>query len=154
VATKKANSHHTLGPQGIGYRIKVLSQLLHRLLQGRLDPFDLTVFHWLVLNLLWKEDGLAVSDIGDKLQQVGGTMTGVIDRMEERKLIFRERDTEDRRVWRIWLTPKGKDLGKTLPLEVTKNRERLYAGIPQADFDTFNRVLQQLTDNATKMSKS
>jgi DNA-binding MarR family transcriptional regulator len=106
VVTKKTNVPHTLGPRGVGYRIKVLSQLLHRLLQARLDPFDLTVFHWLVLNLLWKKDGLAVSEIGDKLQQVGGTMTGVIDRMEERGLISRKRDPEDRRVWRIWLTAK------------------------------------------------
>lgn len=88
---RRAAQEINLGPRGIGYRIKVLSQLLGRLLQSRLEPFDLTPFHWLVLNCLWRQDGLAVSELGDKLQQVGGTMTGVLDRMEGRGLIFRER---------------------------------------------------------------
>ena len=83
MAAKKTNTPHQLGPRGVGYRIKVLSLLLGRVLQQSLQPYDLTPFHWLVLNCLWREDGLAVSVIGDKLQQVGGTMTGVLDRMEE-----------------------------------------------------------------------
>ncbi len=150
---KKSVSPPTLGPKGVGQRVKVLSQLLYRLLQNRLEPYDLTPFHWLVLNLLWREDGLAVSEIGQELQQVGGTMTGVIDRMEERDLIVRERDQADRRVWRIWLTTRGKELGKTLPAIVTKNREQFYAGISQADYDCFSRVLEQLIENATVMGE-
>jgi DNA-binding MarR family transcriptional regulator len=136
----------------MGYRIKVLSLLLFRLLQKRLEPHELTPFHWLVLNCLWRQDGLAVSEIGEKLQQVGGTMTGVIDRMEDRELIFRERDQADRRIWRIWLTPKGKQLGKTLPNTISQGRERLYQGVSQADYDCFLRVLEQLITNATEMS--
>jgi DNA-binding MarR family transcriptional regulator len=69
----------------------------------------MTAFHWLVLCCLWQEDGLPTSSIGDKLQQVGGTLTGVLDRMEERGLVRRERDTRDRRIWRIWLTDSGRE---------------------------------------------
>ena len=83
-----------------------------------------------------------------------GYLSRLRRRMEERGLISRERDKEDRRVWRIWLTTKGKELGKTLPAQVTKNREKLYAGISQADFDTFNQVLEKLIENATKLSKA
>jgi DNA-binding MarR family transcriptional regulator len=126
----------------------VLSNLLTRSLQQSLEPYDLTPFHWLVLNCLWREDGLPVSAIGDKLQQVGGTMTGVLDRMEKRDLVMRERDTDDRRIWRIWLTPKGKEMGKTLPAQIRKGRDRLYKGIAQTDFDVFVSVLEQLIDNA------
>ncbi|WP_333205438.1 MULTISPECIES: hypothetical protein [unclassified Microcoleus] len=53
---------------------------------------------------LWQEDGLPTSSIGDKLQQVGGRLTGAIDRMEETGLVRRDRDT---RIWRIWLTDSG-----------------------------------------------
>ncbi|MEG4915563.1 MarR family transcriptional regulator [Microcoleus sp. B7-D4] len=48
---------------------------------------------------LWQEDGLPTSSIGDKLQQVGGRLTGAIDRMEETGLVRRERDTRDRHIW-------------------------------------------------------
>jgi len=36
-----------------------------------------------VLCCLWEEDEAATSGIGEKLQQVGGTLTGVLDRMEK-----------------------------------------------------------------------
>lgn len=78
-------------------------------------------------------------------------MTGVIDRMEERDLVFRERDTEDRRVWRIWLTTKGRNLSKTLPNAVTKERDLLYAGISEADQEIFSSVLDRLNHNASKL---
>jgi len=148
---KRSPSSQNLGPKGVGYRIKVLSQLLYRLLQHKLQPYDLTPFHWLVLNCLWSDDGLAVSEIADKLQQVGGTMTGVIDRMEERDLVYRERDVEDRRVWRIWLTTRGKNLSKTLPPAVTKERDQFYAGVSPQDQKIFMAVLDQLTENATNL---
>ncbi|MEG4065813.1 hypothetical protein QUA42_00415 [Microcoleus sp. Pol11C2] len=50
---------------------------------------------------------MPTSSIGDKLQQVGGTLKGAIDRIEERGLVRRERDTRYGRIWRIWLTPAG-----------------------------------------------
>lgn len=153
MSVKKLNTPHQMGPRGVGYRVKVLSLLLGRILQTSLEPYDLTPFHWLVLNTLWREDGLAVSAIGEKLQQVGGTMTGVLDRMEERGLIFRERDQEDRRIWRTWLTQKGKDMGKTLPPIVSQNREKLFAGIAAEDLERFNAVLEKLIENAKTMSE-
>jgi len=46
-------------------RVKLLSQLLsHR--PRRLEPLDLTPFHWVVLCCLWEEIGLATSSIGEK----------------------------------------------------------------------------------------
>ncbi len=153
MSAKKATAPHQMGPRGVGYRVKVLSLLLGRILQTSLEPYDLTPLHWLVLNTLWREDGLAVSAIGEKLQQVGGTMTGVLDRMEERGLIFRERDQEDRRIWRTWLTQKGKDMGKTLPPIVSQNREKLFSGVAAADLECFNNVLEKLIDNAKSISE-
>jgi MarR family transcriptional regulator, organic hydroperoxide resistance regulator len=116
-------------PYGTGYRIKLLSQLLARKFTERLEPFGLTPFHWVVLCCLWEEDGLPTSSIGEKLQQVGGTLTGVLDRMEERKLIRRERDSRDRRIWRIWLTDAGKELETVLPPIAVEIREQAMQAI-------------------------
>ncbi len=136
-----------LAPYGLGYRIKLLSQLLGRKFQERLEPFGLTVFHWVVLCCLWEEDGLPTSGIGEKLQQVGGTMTGVLDRMEERGLIRRERDQHDRRVWRIWLTEEGKQLEDVLPPIAVEIREQAMQGIPVADRETFSELVDRAIAN-------
>ncbi len=136
-----------LAPHGIGYRIKLLSQLLGRTFQERLDPFGLTPFHWVVLCCLWEEDGLATCRIGERLQQVGGTLTGVLDRMEERGLVRRERDTRDRRIWRIWLTDAGKELETVLPPIAAEIREEAMAGIPIDEQERFSKLIDQAIAN-------
>ena len=133
-----------LAPYNMGYRIKLLSQLLSRKFQELLDPFGLTPFHWLVLCCLWREDGLPTSSIGEKLQQVGGTLTGVLDRMEERGLVRRERDTSDRRIWRIWLTEDGKKFETVLPPLAVEVREAAMKGMSSDE----RELLSQLVDLA------
>ncbi|MBD2446705.1 MarR family transcriptional regulator [Nostoc sp. FACHB-152] len=136
-----------LAPYNLGYRIKLLSQLLTRKFTDKLEPFGLTPFHWLVLCCLWQEDGLPTSSIGEKLQQVGGTLTGVLDRMEERGLVRRERDAHDRRIWRIWLTDAGKELEKVLPPLAAELREETMRGISAADRELFSQLLNRAISN-------
>ncbi len=136
-----------LAPHNMGYRVKLLSQLLTRKFTEKLEPFGLTPFHWLVLCCLWQDDGLPTSSIGDKLQQVGGTLTGVIDRMEERGLVRRERDIKDRRIWRIWLTDAGRELEDILPPLAVELREEAMQGISDCDRELFSQILNQAISN-------
>jgi MarR family transcriptional regulator, organic hydroperoxide resistance regulator len=134
-------------PHSIGYRLKLVSQILTRQLQEELEPYGLTPFHWLVLNCLWDQDGLPTSELGDRLRQVGGTLTGVIDRMEERRLVRRERDLNDRRVWRIWLTESGRQLEEVLPAHALKLRERLMQGFAEEEQKQFSDMVDRMLVN-------
>jgi DNA-binding MarR family transcriptional regulator len=136
-----------LAQYNLGYRIKLLSQLLTRKFTEKLEPFGLTPFHWLVLCCLWQEDGLPTSSIGDKLKQVGGTLTGVLDRMEERGLVRRERDVHDRRIWRIWLTDAGRELETVLPPIAAELIHEAMKGIPVDERDIFSQILNQAIAN-------
>jgi DNA-binding MarR family transcriptional regulator len=134
-------------PHGIGYRIKLLSLRMTRRFQERMEPYGITPFHWLVLCCLWEQDGLATSDLGDRLCQVGGTLTGVIDRMEERGLVRRERDQNDRRVWRIWLTDAGRQLEAVLPPVAQKVRDEALQGLSEAQQQQFSDLVDLMIDN-------
>ncbi|QLE57653.1 MarR family winged helix-turn-helix transcriptional regulator [Nostoc sp. TCL26-01] len=138
---------HTLAPYSMGYRIKILSQLLTRKFTEALEPFGLTPFHWLVLCCLWQEDGLPTSSIGDKLKQVGGTLTGVLDRMEERGLVRRERDANDRRIWRIWLTDAGRELATVLPPISANLLDEAMSGISGSERELFSQLLNRAIAN-------
>jgi len=134
-------------PASVGYRVKLLSQLLGRHFQEMLEPHGLTPFHWLVLCCLWEQDGLPTSHLGDRLCQVGGTLTGVIDRMEERGLVRRERDPEDRRILRIWLTQSGLELETVLPLLSAELRERALKGLSPAERQLFSEWIDRMIAN-------
>ena len=122
---------------------------MYRKFSDRLEPFGLTPFHWLVLCCLWQEDGLPTSCIGEKLQQVGGTLTGVLDRMEERGFVRRERDSQDRRIYRIWLTDSGRELENILPDIVADLHEETWNGVSKRERDIFSQLLNQAIANLT-----
>ncbi len=90
---------------------------------------------------------MPTSYIGEKLQQVGGTLTGVLDRMEERGLVRRERDRQDRRICRIWLTDAGMELEHVLPPLVADLHEETWEGIAPADREQFSHVLDRAIAN-------
>jgi len=141
------DSKEVFAPRNLGYRIKLLSQLLTRTFQEQLEPFGLTPFHWVVLCCLWKEDGLATCTLGERLQQVGGTLTGVIDRMEERGFVRRERDSHDRRIWRIWLTCAGKELETVLPPISRDLFEQAMTGISPPDQERLSQLIDRAIAN-------
>lgn len=144
---KLAEWDAVLAPYSLGYRVKLLAQVIGRKFQDQLEPFGLTTFHWVVLCCLWEEDGLATSSIGERLKQVGGTLTGVLDRMEERGLVRRERDTRDRRIWRIWLTEAGAQLKTVLPPIAINIREQAMQGMATPERELFSRLIDQAIAN-------
>jgi len=71
---------------------------------------DLTVPQADVLFTLGNTDGLTFKEIGDKTLITKGTLTGVIDRLEDKGLVKRVACPNDRRCTRATLTRKGKRL--------------------------------------------
>jgi DNA-binding MarR family transcriptional regulator len=140
---------HALAPYNVGYKLKLASQLMYRDFLERLEPYGLTPFHYLVLCCLWEEDGLSTSGIAEKLGQLGATLTGVVDRMEERKLVYRERDVADRRIVRIWLTAAGEDLKQVLPAIGEQTIDRALTGMAKADRELVSALLDRIIANVS-----
>ncbi|MBW4482441.1 MAG: MarR family transcriptional regulator [Tildeniella torsiva UHER 1998/13D] len=138
-----------LAPYNLGYKVKLVSQLMYRDFLERLEPYGLTPFHYLVLCCLWEEDGLSTSGIADKLKQLGATLTGVVDRMEDRHLVYRERDPSDRRIIRIWLTDEGRKLMNVLPSVGAETIQRATTGVSDAEQAAVTQLLEQIIHNLT-----
>lgn len=138
---------YALAPYNLGYKVKLVSQLMYRDFLERLEPYGLTPFHYLVLCCLWEEDGLSTSGIADKLKQLGATLTGVVDRMEDRNLVYRERDPSDRRIVRVWLTEEGKQLMHVLPAIGAETIKKATDGISKAQQDVVLEILDQIVHN-------
>lgn len=84
-----------------------------------LDALGLTYPQYLILIVLWKTDGLKVSDIGQRLSLDSGTLTPVLKRLETSGLVRRTRRPQDEREVEIALTPQGRAL-RTRALDVRR----------------------------------
>lgn len=80
--------------------------------QKLLKPLSITYPQYLVLLILWERDDVIVSEIGERLNLDSGTLTPLLKRMEQAKLISRTRSTEDERRVLISLTAAGRALKK------------------------------------------
>ena len=92
-------------------------QKAHGNFKKRLAPYGLTPIQYLILEALWKEEGVSAGDIGKKLVLDSATLSGVLDRMAEKEWIFKETDLEDKRFLRIFLSGRAKEVRVVLVQE-------------------------------------
>jgi DNA-binding MarR family transcriptional regulator len=86
-------------------------------LQDDLERLDLTSPQFYVLATIGYAGGLPCGEIGEKMMVTVSNLTGIVDRLEEKRLVVRERDARDRRVVRVTPTDKGMKVYKnTIPL--------------------------------------
>jgi len=86
------------------------SLAMTKLYKPLLEPLGLTYPQYLVMLALWQDDGLSVSELGERLQLDSGTLTPLLKRLEAAGSIQRLRDTEDERRVRLQLTAAGRAL--------------------------------------------
>jgi DNA-binding MarR family transcriptional regulator len=93
-----------------------------------LKPWDVSPTQYNVLRILRGAgfDGLTCGGIGDRMIQHDPDITRLIDRMEKRGLVNRQRDGKDRRVVITRITQKGLDLLAELDAPIEEfNKRRL-----------------------------
>nr|WP_058235686.1 MarR family transcriptional regulator [Devriesea agamarum] len=78
--------------------------------RAELDRLDLTYPQYLVLMVLWEQDGQTVSALSDHLRLDSGTLSPLLRRLEQRGVITRQRGAHDARRVSIHLTDDGRAL--------------------------------------------
>jgi MarR family transcriptional regulator, 2-MHQ and catechol-resistance regulon repressor len=89
----------------------------HKKLESDLAKIGLTPPQFYVLATIGYAGSLPFGEIGAKMMVTVSNLTGIVDRLEEKKLVLRKRDETDRRVVHVTLTEKGMKLYKsTIPV--------------------------------------
>jgi len=89
------------------FALYAASRAVQGLYRPLLDPLGLTYPQYLVLLVLWEEDGLSVTGIGDRLALNSATLTPLLKRMEDRGIVERRRSEVDERQVLVHLTSGG-----------------------------------------------
>ncbi|WP_100074911.1 MarR family winged helix-turn-helix transcriptional regulator [Chryseobacterium camelliae] len=94
----------------ICFPLYVIAKEITGLYRPFLDELDITYPQYLVMMVLWEQNGMTVSCIGEKLYLDSGTLTPLLKRLEAKGLITRKRKKDDERVVEICVTEAGKQL--------------------------------------------
>ena len=107
-----------------------------------------------VLLTLWREDGLKVIDLGRKSGLEPSTMTGLLDRMERDRLLYREADPCDRRAQLIYLTPNGHEVKPAVLRVLDEVLGGVFQGITDRELQQTKHVLRRVLTNAQEGNRA
>lgn len=111
------------------------------------EGFDVTSEQWMILLLLWEEDGRFPYQLADLIGKDRAAITRLTDGLEKRNLVIRIRHSKDQRHKQIYLTPKGKKLKEQLvPLGIA-NIQQAQRGLNSEELETCKSVLKKLYRN-------
>ena len=108
-----------------------------------LEKLGLTYPQYLVLMVLWEQDGSSVRDLGRALELDSGTLSPLLKRLESAGLLRRTRSAADERRVEVYLTEEGRALQeKALPLP---QRVAEAAGLEPQEMHTLQETLAKVT---------
>lgn len=88
------------------------SMAIQRAYKPLLDALGVTYPQYLVMNVLWREDGRTVGDIAEELALEPSTMTPLLKRLEASGFVSRMRNPGNERQVVVTLTDEGRALKK------------------------------------------
>jgi DNA-binding MarR family transcriptional regulator len=86
------------------------SLAMTRVYKPLLDELGITYPQYLAMLVLWEQDGLMVSELGERLFLDSGTLTPLLKRLEASGFVSRQRALDDERRVHVSLTPAGSAL--------------------------------------------
>ena len=100
-----------------------------------------------VLKLLETVGDLSLSELSQRMAATNSTITGIVERMVEAKLIAREQSTEDRRVWKIRLLPEGKALARKVQVAPWELLRSAVMQLPPDELEQLIATLLKVVDH-------
>jgi DNA-binding MarR family transcriptional regulator len=115
--------------------------------EARAAERDITASQLQVLHRLWEGDGILTSTLTRDICSDGGTITGLLDRLETKGLIRRERSAEDRRAVQVFLTPAGRELERPLMEILSALNEQALEGLGPEERSELLGALKRIGEN-------
>ena len=107
---KKVKAAPLLLDQQLCFALYSANLAMHKVYRKLLTQLDITYPQYLVMLVLWQQDSLTVSEIGERLFLDSATLTPLLKRLENAGLINRQRSREDERQVVVSLTDGGRAL--------------------------------------------
>jgi len=94
-----------------------------------------------IIATLGNTTGMSYKELGERTLITKGTLTGVIERLEQKGLVLRERSCDDKRSFFVRLTPAGDRVFCDVFPKVIARGKELFAAYSDADFATLEQAL-------------
>ena len=114
---------------------------------------DITTEQWVLIDTLYKNNGVSQNDLASGSFKDAPTVSRIIDLLCKKGITERQRFENDRRRYKIFLTDKGKEAyEKALP-KVKELRAKGWNGLTEEDYVHYFRIMEQIFNNFQQNEK-
>ncbi|TPG62301.1 MarR family winged helix-turn-helix transcriptional regulator [Hymenobacter nivis] len=129
----------------VDYNIKVAWHAISRMYNTQAAQNDITTSIGFVLLNIDQEHGIPATKIAPLLGLETRSLTRILRSMQDKGLIYKQADTQDKRSVRIFLTPLGVEKKEISRQTVRHFNAKIREKIPQSQLDVFLKVTAQIT---------
>ncbi|HEY9623504.1 MAG TPA: MarR family transcriptional regulator [Crinalium sp.] len=114
--------------------------------QSHIRDLGLTPSQFDVIATLGGTSGMSMGEVAEKTLVTKGTLTGIIDRLEQKKLVRREVPEGNRRSFTLILTPEGEKLfEEVFPIHIAYLKER-FEHLDRGDMEQLRVLLRKIRE--------
>ena len=117
------------------------SKAIHEKIKAEMAQYKLTITEFSVLEVLYLKGKQPIQQIGHCILISSGSMTYVIDKLEERDLLCRNACPEDRRMIHVTLTEQGTEMMNEI---MPKHQELVHHMFDELQLDEAETLVQLL----------
>jgi len=115
---------------------------------------DITSEQYALLCRLWEQEGRSQKELAECSFKDTANITRMIDVLEGKGIVYRERDNKDRRTYRIYLTQRGRELKEKVTPIVLDQGARAYACLTAQEQQSLLEMLNRLYNHISYMRDS
>src|SRR5262245_39642596 len=131
-------------------QLKLVSNSLVRRVDRHMQPIELTGMQWEPLLMLWLKRADTVAGLARVSQMGFASMNRMLNQLEDKDLVHRERSESDRRVVHIHLTAKGKKVANKIWPIVVEGMHVHLDGFKKEELAQFNDFLSRMLANGAR----
>lgn len=153
-AAPAADAPEFYRPQGykpqesVGFLMRRIVHEVSAEIERQFDSCGLTNAQWLPLYKLHLGSASTVAELARECHLDSGGMTRLLDRLEAKGLVRRERSCADRRVVNLELTDEGREAARHVPDVLCRVQNAALRGFTQQEWQQLHDLLVRVLANA------
>jgi DNA-binding MarR family transcriptional regulator len=149
---------HSEHPEALRLWLRLLTctQLVEKAVRSRLrERFATTLPRFdLMAQLERAPEGLKMNELSSRMMVTGGNVTGITDQLVREGLVDRVGVAEDRRAWRVRLTPRGRRLFRDMAEQHEAWIVDAFSGLSERELASLHKLLGKVKDHARSRAEA
>ena len=127
----------------LGYWLRYVSNHVSNAFRRKVEAKGVTVAEWVVLREL-HAGSLAPSMLAERIGMTRGAISKLADRLEQKAMLTRASDKDDRRYQELALTPAGRALVPQLAALADQNDAEFFGRLSREERATIERLMKEI----------